>query len=583
MSYWTGDSPYEGCLQARSLNGEGPGPVPFQHTLWPIIAAMAAVTWYNCFEISIQIWSIFRRRSGIYYWSLIATSAGIALLQIAHILKWLVDGPHFALYTTFIFVGWYGMIIGESLVLYSRLHLVIRNRNIIRSVLIMIVAGSITMLPPTTIFLFGSNSSFSEFWLPKFKIMERLQVTYFSLQEITITVIYIWAAVKLLSPTYAVSVRAVMTFFVSCMSLIILMDVGIVIAEFVNWYNIQAALKPFIYSIKLKLEFAFLNQLLYLARSGFAKGGMLGPDKQRGPGNQSDHRYLLDDSTKGTHASHSSGREKGRSGSPRKDGFGLALGKYKSEFESNPSDSKVSTKNWFGWPEKEELEADPVAEDLGTLSLGGYLVGSVLGTKIAEQAVEKSHHESTWAPPESWGIASSDTEAAKTKPHPNEPRGPDDMPSPTNLLPKSPSSTEYQTQQQNQKRPEMSAAAPSEDVIKLPMQHPQRDQDPADAAASDPKPDHDRDYHKMSTFLQHEHDHGNKIENGMPLDTANSEPPGQEPKPLPPLPESVFSSKHGKGKCNSELDASLKTLDALFARRRPSVTNFGNSETDWWE
>lgn len=49
--------------------------------------------------------------------------------------------------------------------------------------------------------------------------------------------------------------------------IVIGMDVLLLVMEYENKYNIEATLKAMIYSIKFKLEFAVLNQLMTLANS----------------------------------------------------------------------------------------------------------------------------------------------------------------------------------------------------------------------------------------------------------------------------------------------------------------------------
>lgn len=44
------------------------------------------------------------------------------------------------------------------------------------------------------------------------------------------------------------------------------MDISLVITECIHHYEIQTTYKSLVYSVKLKLEFAVLNQLLYVAR-----------------------------------------------------------------------------------------------------------------------------------------------------------------------------------------------------------------------------------------------------------------------------------------------------------------------------
>ena len=55
----------------------------------------------------------------------------------------------------FITLGWYFMVTGQSLVLYSRLHLLVRDARKLKWILCMIIADVFLFHIPTTVFTFG--------------------------------------------------------------------------------------------------------------------------------------------------------------------------------------------------------------------------------------------------------------------------------------------------------------------------------------------------------------------------------------------------------------------------------------------
>jgi len=55
----------------------------------------------------------------------------------------------------FITLGWYFMVTGQSLVLYSRLHLLVRDARKLKWILCMIVTDVFLFHIPTTVFTFG--------------------------------------------------------------------------------------------------------------------------------------------------------------------------------------------------------------------------------------------------------------------------------------------------------------------------------------------------------------------------------------------------------------------------------------------
>lgn len=163
------------------------------------------------------------------------------------------------------------MVTGQAFVLYSRLHLVVRNQRTLRYVLFMIIFDACALHIPTIIFTYGSNSPMADYWTPKFNIMERFQLMGFCVQEFVISTIYILSTVRLLGSIYHSMTRKVMLQLLLINCICIGMDVILIGLEFTNNYVGEASIKPMIYAIKLKLEFAVLNQLMGLTKAGFTE------------------------------------------------------------------------------------------------------------------------------------------------------------------------------------------------------------------------------------------------------------------------------------------------------------------------
>ncbi|KAI9812543.1 MAG: hypothetical protein M1832_000394 [Thelocarpon impressellum] len=261
-------------LESRGVNGKGPGPIPLDPLLYSILPAMMAVAWYNCAEIWVQVFGLFKRRTGLYYYSLLLTTAGICINLIGAVLHYLTPDANWIVYSFFSVFGWIPMVVGQSLILYSRLHLVIRSHRLLRFVLLMIIVSFCAYCIPTSVLLFGSNSPAAESYGPRFNLVEKIQLCGILLLETWINALYIWATVKLLKPSFSVKVRRVMKFLIYSNIAIILLDIIVITMEFTDYYDVQGTMKPLIYSIKVKLEFGVLNQLMAVARRGLTSGGV---------------------------------------------------------------------------------------------------------------------------------------------------------------------------------------------------------------------------------------------------------------------------------------------------------------------
>ncbi len=137
---------------ARSPANDGPA-------LSTAIVAFIALALYNAVELDVIIFSSFKRRRGLYFWSFLATTNGIIPHNIGVLLKNVLNSYTFSLYITLVSVGWVPMVTGQSLVLYSRLHLIVRNPFWLRIVLAIILINAFVLYVPIIILMYGSNSS----------------------------------------------------------------------------------------------------------------------------------------------------------------------------------------------------------------------------------------------------------------------------------------------------------------------------------------------------------------------------------------------------------------------------------------
>ncbi|KAI9799563.1 MAG: hypothetical protein M1825_004489 [Sarcosagium campestre] len=255
-------------MSSNDVRGALPSCTSDDAVKYTVIAAFAAVAWYNCIELNVQVFLTFKRHRGLYFWSLIVASWGIALHALGFILKFFVEGTPWELYSVIIMLGWWAMVTGQSIVLWSRLHLVVRDNRLLRAVLAMICIDAICLHIPTSVLTWGSYSPNPAPFQSKFEIVEKVQMTVFVVQETIISVLYVWATLRLLKPIYHGRTRKVLVHLVVINVVIICMDAVLLGMEYSDHYEIQASLKPMVYSIKLKLEFAVLNQLMVLANTG---------------------------------------------------------------------------------------------------------------------------------------------------------------------------------------------------------------------------------------------------------------------------------------------------------------------------
>ncbi|KAK2882569.1 hypothetical protein FQN49_000217 [Arthroderma sp. PD_2] len=230
-----------------------------------IIATFIGISWYNALELCVLVFVTFSHYRGLYFWSLlISATVGVIPYALGFLLKLfhLMDTVWLSL--AFLTIGWWTMVTGQSFVLYSRLHLVIRDQKILRRVLWMIICNVFILHLPTTILTFGSNSSQQASFVPAYKIMEKIQMTGFFIQEVILSTLYIRETTKMLRIAPKHGNRKIMYQLLGINLIFIVMDLALLGTAYANLYVIETTIKAMIYSVKLKLEFAVLGKLVHL-------------------------------------------------------------------------------------------------------------------------------------------------------------------------------------------------------------------------------------------------------------------------------------------------------------------------------
>ena len=245
-----------------------------------VLIVFISISWYNVMELLLLIFSTFRRRRGLYFWSLLLSAGvGVTLYSLGFILKFFTSiSPIISV--VILSIGWWTMVTGQSFVLYSRLHLILRDASTLRKILYMIITNFFLLQIPTTILTLGSNiPGASPKFVSAYNVMEKVQMTGFTIQECIISGFYVWETTKILSNSTGYQQQQkrdnehIMWQLIGINIAIVVMDLGLLGTEYASEYAIQICLKGAVYSVKLKLEFAVLGKLVDLIRTGRSRNG----------------------------------------------------------------------------------------------------------------------------------------------------------------------------------------------------------------------------------------------------------------------------------------------------------------------
>jgi hypothetical protein len=225
-----------------------------------VMADLAALALYNALELTILTFVTFHRYAGLYFWALLLSSVvGVIPTAIANILHFYAIGPLW-LALVLSTIGFYFMVPGQSLVLYSRLHLVLYNQRILHTVLSVVIISAVCILPLMTTTTFGSAYVQTPSWNKAYAIMERLQLTWFFAQELLISSLYILEAAKLLRLLSEADRhrKTIMYELLLINIVIVILDVPVPLLEYVNLY--------------------YLDNLQYQTETGICYPGKVGLD-----------------------------------------------------------------------------------------------------------------------------------------------------------------------------------------------------------------------------------------------------------------------------------------------------------------
>jgi hypothetical protein len=277
-------------LKDYNFGYTSPIPLAWNPTVYCLVAAFSAVPMWMTIELTFQIYATFKNYNGLYFWSLLFCTWSIALRQIGRICIYFVPGCNQVFSLTFAMLGWVGTVTGFSVVLYSRLHLVTRNRRILRGVLCMIITDVFILHLPTMVAQIGVVTKIHRSWVSWYPAMEKVQVVGFTVQETVISGIYIYMARKMVKENYDDHTKRRISLLILVQVTCILLNLPFIVLAYIEIFLLKATLTSFAYAIKLKLEFLVLNQLVGIVRHGIAPRGVHHADEEQAPGPPSTRR-----------------------------------------------------------------------------------------------------------------------------------------------------------------------------------------------------------------------------------------------------------------------------------------------------
>jgi hypothetical protein len=205
---------------------------------------------------------------------MLVADIGIPTRSTASFLRLFGLGPNL-LMCPFVAIGFWMMVTGQSVVLYSRLNLIVGDPRKIRWTAYVIAATFLFLEIPTSTFLIASNANTSLNERPRlvaaFADLEIVQTAARAAQEFAISVLYVFEARRALEPMRlikAARVRDMMRQLVGLCVLTLGLDASLMAVQYTRrFFAIQTMYKGVIYSVKLQAEAWVLYDLTWLVRN----------------------------------------------------------------------------------------------------------------------------------------------------------------------------------------------------------------------------------------------------------------------------------------------------------------------------
>lgn len=144
------------------------------------------------FEMLLLIWYTFRRRSGLYYWSLVLAATSELVVNISSILYyWTFRNSCPGIVAILSIPGTLGYVLFEYLILYSRLRLVQTTNKVMRFLLAIICLEVLLVEVPLAIILLGSTVRPVSFFTPLYHTMWQAEAIVYTVVDIILSLTYI--------------------------------------------------------------------------------------------------------------------------------------------------------------------------------------------------------------------------------------------------------------------------------------------------------------------------------------------------------------------------------------------------------
>jgi hypothetical protein len=198
-----------------------------------LAAAFLGMSFLCLFQMLFFIGTMFRRKSGLYFWSILITTVSELSLNFSAILYfWVLKDSLPGVTLLFEAPAYIGYVLFEFLVLYSRLHLLSASQRTLRTVLSLIVVEVIVVEVPMSILLVYTvlNSSVRAHSI--YRVWYEAESVIYVALDIFLSSLYIWHVWKMWGTDKSHVQRRVLRHVILMGILLIFIDICYLVVAF---------------------------------------------------------------------------------------------------------------------------------------------------------------------------------------------------------------------------------------------------------------------------------------------------------------------------------------------------------------
>ncbi|TID22856.1 Drug resistance protein [Venturia nashicola] len=247
----------------------GCGTLSWNPVVFSLLAAFQAGTILLAFEVIIQLFFQFKRKS-LYFWSILISSCGGLLFSASGFV--LQYDPNSAIYGSVLMnIAWIAMVTGFSFVLYSRLHFLNPRPLILRIVLAFIVIDALLFQVPVIVTTILNNADYNAITWKVYRITSFMEIA-FTIQETIITTLYVYLFLLYTKDRrQEPETKKVMWQLFFAESVVFSTDIIMNVLLYTEYYLPRQIIQSFVSVLKLRIEFAVLNSLINYSQSKSSK------------------------------------------------------------------------------------------------------------------------------------------------------------------------------------------------------------------------------------------------------------------------------------------------------------------------